>query len=432
MKIITILLLVFVVAFSTTNLKAQARERSAKYVAFNKAYHETDSAKAVQFSQDFLNEYPINQADPAKDKAENIQYSRIYVILITKTKQPIDAKIKEYADRITFLTAAELYYRQVYLMNSNKIMPAEKLVDRSNMLMKIFRALRDNKPREYSSNTDEEWKKIFGQTYWRNLLAHVNILQKAHVNKPGLAESEEAFKYFGYTKASLNEDRALLLNALGLKQELNKALEESVRANQATPAMLELLRKAYTAKNGKQFDEYISSLKDGNDMAKLEKELSTSMIKKTMAEFTLLDASGKKVSTKDWKGKTVVLDFFASWCVPCKAAFPGMKLALNSFANDKDVIFYFIDTQEHTKNYKETVIKYLKDNDFPFHVLFDETGDADQTNRVAKMLGVSGIPRKFVLDRNGDIRFDMTGYYGSPTKLADEIKIMVNLAKKAE
>ncbi|MNL82126.1 hypothetical protein D3C87_2094290 [compost metagenome] len=74
----------------------------------------------------------------------------------------------------------------------------------------------------------------------------------------------------------------------------------------------------------------------------------------------------------------------------------------------------------------------MKDNNFPFNVLFDNEGDKGINNEVCKQLNVTAIPRKMILDKEGMVRFDMDSYFGSPTKLADEIKIMVNLVKKTK
>ncbi len=403
------------------------REKSAKEIAFTAAYRERDSAKVIRLGEQFLKDYPFAATDHKADKAAYIEYFKIYLNLITKSKASIEEKIKEYYDVLPYFTVAELYYRQVYLLNLHKIEPAEKLLPRSELLMKKFAYYQHNKPVEFVWQTDEEWQKLNDRNYFGNLLTHVNLLRKTGHTKAGLTAADEALSHYGYAISSLNEDDVLLLQAAGLKEKMQKALEASVNSNQATPLMLDLLKQNYLAKNKDQggFDAYVESLKSQEAKAGLEKELAKSMIKKEIPSFALYDGNGKLVDTKDLKGKIIVLDFFASWCVPCKAAFPGMKMAQEKFAGDKDVVFYFVDVHEHIKDNKPVVMKYIKDNDFPFNILFDKE------EQVANLLKVTAIPRKMILDKNGVLRFDMDGYYGSPSKLADEIKIMVNLTKKA-
>jgi len=56
--------------------------------------------------------------------------------------------------------------------------------------------------------------------------------------------------------------------------------------------------------------------------------------------MALYDADGKLIGFKDLRGKTIVMDFWASWCVPCKASFPGMKMAVEKYKNDPGVEFF--------------------------------------------------------------------------------------------
>ena len=83
-----------------------------------------------------------------------------------------------------------------------------------------------------------------------------------------------------------------------------------------------------------------------------------------MPAWRLVDSNGKTVSSEQLKGKVYVLDFWSTWCVPCKASLPGMKLAVEHYKNDKGVAFYFIDTQEFAPDFKISSAKYLKDNGF--------------------------------------------------------------------
>lgn len=411
---------------------AQNGQRSAKAIEYTKAAYERDSVRSVYLSEQFLKDYPPIAANYNKDLSEGIQYSRIYTTLISRTRAPILEKIREYYDIVPFFTVAELYYRQVLLMNQNKVKTADELVEPSRLLLKKLSSFKNKKPLEFTNNTDEEWQQSFNNTYFLDLQAHINILRKTNNTKEGIAAAEEYIKHVGYNHSAVNEDFALLLRQADLKDKLQEVLIASVNANQATPVILGMLKADYITKNKseKDFDAYIESLKNKDSKDELELELKNSMIKKEIPDFAMYDSDGKWVSTKDWKGKIVVLDFFASWCIPCKAAFPGMKMAQEKFAGDKDVLFYFIDNQETTKTYKSAVMKYMKDNNFPFHVLFDNEGPEGKNDQVAKLLGVSAIPRKMIIDKNGLVRFDKSGYFGSPTKLADEIKLMVNLIKK--
>ena len=143
------------------------------------------------------------------------------------------------------------------------------------------------------------------------------------------------------------------------------------------------------------------------------------------------DATGKIVRSIDQKGKIIILDFWASWCAPCKASFAGMKLVVDKYKADPNVVFYFVDTQEHTDNYKEIVMRFIKEKGYDsFNVLFDNTIKGSKTNdELAKKYNIGPIPQKLVIDAKGNLRFVSVGYNGSPSELADEISIMIELVR---
>lgn len=407
---------------------------SQKEKDYNVSYHEPDSMKALAVGEKFLKDYPVSKADAKDDRARGIGYHRVYYNMIAARPSLVDANIKRFYDELPFLTVSELYYRKVQMFNLHKLAKPEELVGRSTTLINKLKMFQGHQPADMADLSAQEWEKRFDGVYFPSLLTHFSILKDTKKLKEAEPVAAELLSRYGYGIASFNEDYVNYLSLAGEKEKMMKALQSSVNANQASPAMLEMLKKDYLAKNkdANGFEAYIESLKSQEGKVKLESEMKAQMIRKEIPGFKVYDSNGNLVNSKDWKGKIVVLDFFSSWCVPCKASFPGMKMAMESLANDKDVVFYYMDNQEHSKDYKTTVMKYMKDNNFPFNVLFDNEGDKGVNNEVCKLLGVTAIPRKMIMDKEGYVRFDMDSYYGSPTKLADEIKIMVELVKKGK
>jgi peroxiredoxin len=190
------------------------------------------------------------------------------------------------------------------------------------------------------------------------------------------------------------------------------------------------LKKLYAKVKGSNsgFDEYIVAV--NKQLAeKIRKDLAKQMINQPAPAFTLKDVDGNNVSLSDLKGKTVVLDFWATWCGPCKASFPAMKMALNKYKDDPNVKFLFIHTWEREDNATASAKKYVTDNNYPFEVLMD-LKDAEGVNKVVSSYKVSGIPTKFVVDPNGNIRFKFTGFSGGNDAAVEEVSAMVELARK--
>jgi len=115
-------------------------------------------------------------------------------------------------------------------------------------------------------------------------------------------------------------------------------------------------------------------------------------------DFTLTNLDGKKVKLSDYKGKMVVLDFWATWCGPCRRSFPGMQELVTKY-KDKNIEFFFINTWERNEpaEIKKNVAKFISDNKYSFNVLLDMENDI-----VAKYK-IQGVPTKIVIDKNGDI-----------------------------
>lgn len=127
-------------------------------------------------------------------------------------------------------------------------------------------------------------------------------------------------------------------------------------------------------------------------------------------DFILKDISGKSVSLKDYRGKIVILDFWARWCVPCRQSFPAVKLAMDRYKDNKEVQFLFIDTRETSADYKNLAGKFLKETGYNFEVLFDEFGEDGKMNKYYLKYGLIGIPSKIFIDKKGIIRAKSIGF----------------------
>jgi thiol-disulfide isomerase/thioredoxin len=157
----------------------------------------------------------------------------------------------------------------------------------------------------------------------------------------------------------------------------------------------------------------------------LREELVKKMISEAAPRFALKDLSGNTVSLDELKGKVVVVDFWATWCGPCKASFPGMQKVQEKYKNDPDVKFVYIDGWESKKpeEMQKNASDFIAKNKYDFNVLLD-TDD-----KIISSYAVEGIPTKFFIDPASKVRFKEIGYDGSKDKLIDEVSIMVDVLK---
>jgi thiol-disulfide isomerase/thioredoxin len=118
-------------------------------------------------------------------------------------------------------------------------------------------------------------------------------------------------------------------------------------------------------------------------------------------DFMLKDLAGRSVALASLKGKIVILDFWATWCGPCIASFPGMQNTMNLYKNDSNIVFLYINSFEHedAKEARTKVERFIKSNSYPFQVLLDEN------NKVAAAYKVETIPARFIIDKTGKMVF---------------------------
>lgn len=109
------------------------------------------------------------------------------------------------------------------------------------------------------------------------------------------------------------------------------------------------------------------------------------------ADFTLQDAKGKRWTLSSLRGKVVVVNFWATWCPPCRVELPALDAIAERYAS-QDVVVLAITDEDSMK-----VLRMLPTDKLHFHVLFDPS------HKAATGFHVRGLPKTVVFDREGKI-----------------------------
>ncbi|HBU69981.1 MAG TPA: TlpA family protein disulfide reductase [Elusimicrobia bacterium] len=115
-------------------------------------------------------------------------------------------------------------------------------------------------------------------------------------------------------------------------------------------------------------------------------------------DFTLLDVNGKKVTLSEARGKVVFIDFWASWCPPCRASIPAVEKLYDKYKG-KDVEFYGINLEGNTP----AIRKFIEKNSMKYTVLFDD-------RKASAYYEVRGIPSFFIINKAGEVHSNYAGY----------------------
>ncbi len=113
--------------------------------------------------------------------------------------------------------------------------------------------------------------------------------------------------------------------------------------------------------------------------------------------FLLPDISGNRIALDDYLGKVVIINFWATWCIPCKQEIP----ILNDISQEypEDIVFLGVNVGDNL----ETVRKYIEEVDVSYPILIDETGVVGITYHVV------GYPTTYFVDTTGIIRGKYVG-----------------------
>ena len=124
-------------------------------------------------------------------------------------------------------------------------------------------------------------------------------------------------------------------------------------------------------------------------------------------DFTLMNLDGDFITLSDLRGNIVVIDFWATWCSPCLKSFPNLHEVVER-NKDQGVVLLLVSLDKTAKRARD----YLVENGYATDNVLWESLEASR--EVKGLFGVVGIPRTFIIDREGFIQ-----HTGHPGELSD-------------
>lgn len=392
----------------------------------NVLYGTKDLAEQEKKATDMIAKFKFD----ANKKADADKLDAIYGILANASiKAKNTEKFELYADKVTNKqTRANLYNSFAWSSAEKKenVDIAAKLSKQSLSL--IEEAKNGEVPANFSSK--DEYIKSLDRSYAMYADTYALLLHHQGNNKEALAYQEKAK---AYNDADGNERYIMYLNLTGNKDKAYAEAEKIIKEGKATDSLKTIFKMLYTSlKKEGTYETYIASL----EKVALEKERAAwtkKMINIPAPAFSLTNLKGEKVSLASLKGKIVILDYWATWCGPCVASFPGMQKAMAKYSANPNVVFLFVNTWQNEDNREKVVADFIAEKKYNFNVLYDTKNAKDPSKfDVVSAYKVDGIPTKFIIDGEGNIRFKAVGFSGSDDGVVKEIDSMISLLAPKE
>ncbi|HMO15227.1 MAG TPA: redoxin domain-containing protein [Pirellulaceae bacterium] len=166
-------------------------------------------------------------------------------------------------------------------------------------------------------------------------------------------------------------------------------------------------------------DEDLASIRDTEEFAELlktQKELAvTRMLNETKQElsefesfdfdFELTDVEGRAVALKDFNGKVLIVDFWGTWCPPCREEIPSFIKLKKKYGSDGfDIIGLNNEMTDDTEEAVQKIKKFMTENDMNYNCAVSSSEVEDQVD-------IEGFPTTLFIDRSGKVRLKLVGLH---------------------
>jgi peroxiredoxin len=128
---------------------------------------------------------------------------------------------------------------------------------------------------------------------------------------------------------------------------------------------------------------------------------SVVQLKQTAPEFSFTTSDGKTVHLSDYKGKVILINFFATWCGPCMVEMPLLQNEIWNALKDNPNFVLLSLGRDHSQ---EEINKFIEQKNFTFPIY------ADKGKKIYSLFATQYIPRNYLIDKNGKVVYASTGF----------------------
>lgn len=178
-----------------------------------------------------------------------------------------------------------------------------------------------------------------------------------------------------------------VVNTLGNQDDKSVATDMETPTNTPLETPTSPSDPVETETAGSEIDDYISTLK-------IEVPYQ--------ADFIVFNDAGEEVSISDYRGKFVILNFWASWCPPCIEEMPEFQ-ALHQKLDPEETVILAINLTDNKRETKKSANKFIQDQNIDLNIFYDEELNG------ARVFNINSIPQTYVLDKEGFVQYGLLG-----------------------
>ncbi len=246
-----------------------------------------------------------------------------------------------------------------------------------------------------------------------NRQAQFDALQEKRLNDPTLPADEKFdLRAQRIVKLLMDDESTNRAPVLGKAEKLTRDLQEEFPKRDETHELLMMVAQGYLEADdlpkARALTEEVLKKASGDTKEQAQSQLKKLNLVGKPFELKFTDLNGKEQSVKNFAGQVVLVDFWATWCGPCRAALPEVKEIYTKYhAKGFEILAVSFDKE------KDTLKKFITEEGMAWPQYFDGLG---WENKIGQQYEISSVPTVWLVDKKGNLR-DLNGRQSLAAKI---------------